>query len=371
MNKSELIKFIENKEKSSSRYRKVYIDKNYDKRFKRIFEDFNISGFNEFTTVKEIYNYLHNTSEFCYKCKSNLYFNSFSHGYKECEKCKVITQNELIKDKKKLYKFLVDKPIFVAGKLKNSHDRACSYLKTNYRCIYEFLNDNIKRFDTKNLYDFLNGNEICKIKNCTYEARFISFSRGYKMFCSDNCRNNWWSEKQKTDNTVHKIKDVSGWRDKLSKSLKEKIKCGEFNPCVTNSWARSKINVNVKKDGKNITVPVRSSFEALFQILNPDCEYEKLRLPYKYKNKNHTYIVDFIDYENKMVYEVKPSTLINNEKNLIKESALIKWCNENNYKYKIITEKWVSENYDIDILEGQQDFNKLKRLLPRYEVKEN
>lgn len=126
---------------------------------------------------------------------------------------------------------------------------------------------------------------------------------------------------------------------KMSIIMKEKIKNGTFTPNITNSWTKKNIEIMI---GGNI-VKCRSSWEAAFWILNPTLQYEKLRIQYQFNNEFHTYIVDFIDFENKIIYEIKPKNLCETEKNICKFKSAQNWCNENGWKFKII-----SNDYFID-----------------------
>jgi hypothetical protein len=149
---------------------------------------------------------------------------------------------------------------------------------------------------------------------------------------------------------------------KQSKTMKEKIAKGEFTPCVTNSWANSRCKLEI--DGFN--KKYRSSWDAAFQILNPNCEYEKIRIPYISPEDNdwHNYITDFVDEDNKIIYEIKPDKLQETEVNKAKAKYAVKWTKENNYQYIIISNKWFKENsykinfdkYDEKIFKGMKQF---------------
>ena len=136
--------------------------------------------------------------------------------------------------------------------------------------------------------------------------------------------------------------------------MKEKIRKGEFIPNVTNSWSNSKVvcNINEKE------IKFRSTWEAFFNIVNPNLIYEKIIIPYIFKGENHNYIVDFVDYDNKQIYEVKPNSEKIKEKNIIKREYAIKWCEKNNYHYNIIDDEWFNVN-----------FIKYKHLLKEYDDK--
>jgi len=132
-------------------------------------------------------------------------------------------------------------------------------------------------------------------------------------------------------------------REYMSQLMKAKIARGEFTPCVTNSWARSRCVYN--------SITFRSTFELLFYIANTHLEFEVTRVPYEYKGKKHTYIVDFTDKEAKVLYEVKPTSELIDKKVETKMRAAVDWCSRNGYSYVFITEE------------------QLKELLPRIEAK--
>ena len=156
------------------------------------------------------------------------------------------------------------------------------------------------------------------------------------------------------------------WKEigrKVSIKLKERIKNGTFTPCVTNSWANSR--VKIKLDGFDALY--RSSWEAAFQILNPICKYEKLRVGYTgIDNKWHNYIVDFIDEASRIVYEIKPKSFMRTEINQLKAKSLNEWCIINNYTCQTISNEWFKNNankidytkYDEKLYKGMKQFLK-------------
>lgn len=119
-------------------------------------------------------------------------------------------------------------------------------------------------------------------------------------------------------------------KDNQSRLVKEKILSGEFTPCVKNSRTHWTAEHNGKK--------YRSTWEMNFHKIYPEFEYETIRIPYTYGNKQYVYIVDFVDMTNKVLYEIKPSSLVEVQKNVAKHDAAIEWCTLNGYTYKIITE---------------------------------
>jgi hypothetical protein len=150
-------------------------------------------------------------------------------------------------------------------------------------------------------------------------------------------------------------------RKKQSETIKQKILSGDFTPCVTNSWANSRTKIDI--NGLKL---YRSTWDAAFQILNPHCEYEKIRIPYinTKDNTQHIYIVDFVDEKNKILYEIKPKNLLSSSIVLDKTIGIELWCKNNNYKFKYITNDWFKENakninyknYDPKLYKGMVQF---------------
>jgi hypothetical protein len=132
------------------------------------------------------------------------------------------------------------------------------------------------------------------------------------------------------------------WYIKQSNTMKLKIKRGEFTPCITNSFSGSK--TYIIKNNQNICM--RSSWDAMFQLLNPDFLYEKIRVPYlsSIDNKIHIYIIDFVDEKNKILYEVKPQSWMEDLTIKDKEKGAIIWALENGYSYKFINDDYFKKN---------------------------
>lgn len=163
-------------------------------------------------------------------------------------------------------------------------------------------------------------------------------------------------------------------RSKMSIIMKDKILSGEFTPNITNSWTKWNSYVIIKGERKKF----RSGWEAIFYLSNLEMEYEKIRIPYIFKEKSHVYIVDFVDFRNKILYEVKPTSL-RKEGSVVsaKENAADVWATENGYVYEIITEDWFKNNYEKINLENNQHLkDKLDRIvgnqtriISEYEIK--
>lgn len=264
------------------------------------------------------------------------------------------------------------------------------------KCIYcNRLNKVFKEKTSPNYYDFCNNKE-CKIQNRLEKSTNICLKRWkdhikeikipqskeerYKQSVITRKKNNpnWFTVEQKeyinkkrleTFNDpiknqikISKLKEY--WNKPSSKEnqsnrIKKLIKDGVFTPPITNTWTHwNSIYYYNKKEYK-----FRSSWEAAFWSVDKDLEFETLRIPYIYLNKEHTYIVDFIDRKNKIVYEVKPDNkYLKKEK--IKEQYLIEWCKKNNYNYKLISNSWFYENYNkIDFTNNEWLLDKMKNFV--------
>lgn len=128
----------------------------------------------------------------------------------------------------------------------------------------------------------------------------------------------------------------------MSNLLKNKIKNGEFTPNITNTWTHWKAEIIL--EGK--IYKFRSSWEASFYVSNQHLLYEKLRIPYTLNGKCKTYIADFFDETNQILYEIKPKSQYNKEIN--KLSAVIDHCIKNKIKFIWINEKNILNYIDIN-----------------------
>jgi hypothetical protein len=129
-------------------------------------------------------------------------------------------------------------------------------------------------------------------------------------------------------------------REKISNSIKKKILLGQYTPKTINKFSRR--TAFCIKDNK--ISKFRSSWEAIFWLVMPNIEYETIRVSYNFQNKNNIYIIDFVDFQNKILYEIKPDSEKLNEKNLAKFEAAKNWAKNNGYIFEIITEKWFQDN---------------------------
>jgi len=145
---------------------------------------------------------------------------------------------------------------------------------------------------------------------------------------------------------------------KNSKIMKEKILLGEFTPNSNNRNTHWDSSYNGKK--------YRSSWEALYQYFYPDDEYETLRIEYKINSINSIYILDFINYNNKIVTEVKPAELCNGEIFITKYKALECWALKNNFTIQIADQHFFKKHGIPSNLECF-DNNTKRKILKLYE----
>jgi hypothetical protein len=117
------------------------------------------------------------------------------------------------------------------------------------------------------------------------------------------------------------------FKQEQSQRMRELILAGKFTP---NSNNRNTHWDSFYRDKK-----YRSSWEALYQYFDREAEYETVRIPYKFDNKDYIYIIDFVNHKTKTLVEVKPQELLNDKKTQGKISAAKKWCDNNGYSFVI------------------------------------
>lgn len=215
-------------------------------------------------------------------------------------------------------------------------------------------------------------NDINDLVYCGFCGKRIPFNgRTYTKYCSKTCNN---KSRLGENNPCHKQSKETKLRsiEKQSNTMKKKIQSGEYTPIATNAWANSRVKIKTNVVCGDIKC-FRSTWEALFWIMNVDLEYEKIRIPYEHEQVFHNYITDFQDYENRIIYEVKPhSQLKTNAKVKSKEKAAKLWCEENGWEFVYITEDWFKANIsrlDENVLERRFDYEsvmKLKKSIDRF-----
>jgi hypothetical protein len=140
----------------------------------------------------------------------------------------------------------------------------------------------------------------------------------------------WTPEYREKFILMKKEKNLS---QRQSETMKRKILAGEFTP-KTENRKRSK---RLKSDITGITY--RSNWELIFHEKNPHLKYENIRIEYIEDGKSRIYITDFSDMNKKIIYEIKPTSELNNKNFLNKKVYTEKWCSENGFTYEVITEK--------------------------------
>lgn len=148
-------------------------------------------------------------------------------------------------------------------------------------------------------------------------------------------------------------------KDNRSKIMKQKILDGVFTPNSNNRNTHWESTFSGKK--------YRSSWEALYQYLDPLAEYEKLRIPYTVYGKEKIYIVDFINYNNNTVIEVKPQEFLFDDATIAKLNALQLWAANNGYTIIIATQSYFRQfSQPIDLTEF--DTNTQRKIKKLYET---
>jgi len=246
------------------------------------------------------------------------------------------------------------------------------------------LNYDLKFKTINECFEFLTNhwNKKCKNKNCKNDRKITSLfpnredfllvkkKYGIYKFCEDpRCNYKFISERQVgINNTCHRMTEETFNSMCIKNSIKMKlnIKEGKFIPNITNSWAKSRCEISFIRDGKMVNMKTRSTWEAYFQLSNTNLVYEKIVIPYLYKDIEYNYIVDFVDYENKVLYEIKPLSNRDNEIVKVKTKYGRRWCKLNGYKYILITDKWFIKNYNEDLVKGQPDEIKIIKNLRQF-----
>lgn len=321
-------------------------------------------------TVQELYNMVYGKSSICKKCGKKLEFIRFNQGYKDCDNCYKLEANKLgTKDK------IID---YI-----NNTQNTIPLIQFIYKHpVLKIVFSKFPKINTEEeLYLFLYNDKPHTCECCGNKTKFVRFRPfhtysvwPYHQFCSIECRNKWWAQKQRENNTIYRANEETLNRVKNENSIrmKQKIKDGEFTPCSTNSWCHSRYKIKFIQNNKLVTKFLRSSWEVIFQLLNPNLLYEKLRVQYIGKdNKLHNYIVDFIDIDNKIVYEVKPDSCKEVRDNILKNNALINWCKQNNYEMHYIDENYFQKHiFNVSLLKytDKEYKDKLVNLIKRYKT---
>lgn len=325
----------------------------------------------------------------CLFCDKKLSFYSFKDGYKnnycsptcsskhkrknpiKIDKC--ISDNTYniidLQDSKKLYNFICSHwhDFINNRKIPTKIEKISSWLKK-----YQLDKNILEKYNTlEELYNILihtpDSEKLCII--CGGPTRFDFLKGYYSKTCCRKCGFvNMGNNRCGNNNPALRMSDETRKNSahKQSLTMKKKILTGEFTPCITNSWSHSLISINIIRNDNQMEIKLRSSWEAYFQIFNPKFIYEKIRIPYIFEGIQHNYIVDFLDEENDILYEIKPECNIDTSGVVAKRVAAIDWCDKNGYRYEIITNEWFQNNYKEELLSGQPEEIKLRKRLKQF-----
>jgi hypothetical protein len=131
-------------------------------------------------------------------------------------------------------------------------------------------------------------------------------------------------------------------KNHLSILMKEKIRTGSFTPNSNNRSTHWDSCYQGKK--------YRSSWECLYQYFDNDAEYETLRIPYFFENKEFIYIVDFVNHTTKTIVEVKPKEMLSNKKTAAKIAAAKEWATNNGYNFVFADKQYLISKGTPEIL---------------------
>ena len=155
------------------------------------------------------------------------------------------------------------------------------------------------------------------------------------------------------------------YKKQASDHIKELILKGEFTPNIHNSNTHWQSKIGNQK--------YRSSWEAMYHLLNPHCNYETIRIPYKFEGKDRVYIVDFEDTVCKKLIEVKPSSHKDNNKMKAKLKYALDWCKDNDYTFEIVSEEYLFNHFkDVDLTDLDENSKQnLEKMYETYKKKRN
>jgi len=155
-----------------------------------------------------------------------------------------------------------------------------------------------------------------------------TFTDEHKQKIRDAKKKQWTEEYKKRDK---QMRIDTGAYKRASETIKKKIMNGEYTP-KNNRGRATRIYC------EKTEISYRSTWEYKFHQKNPHTLFEHTRIPYMLNGEQHVYIIDFTDIENRILYEVKPKSLLNDEVTISKAEAARQWSEQNGYTYNIVTE---------------------------------
>ena len=178
----------------------------------------------------------------------------------------------------------------------------------------------------------------------------------YSYPCSEEVKQKIGDANRGGKNGMFGRKQSEEEKQRRSKFMKERILSGNFTPNSNNR--------NTHWDSFYQNKKYRSSWEALYQYFDNEAEYETLRIPYKFDNKDYIYIIDFVNHKTKTTIEVKPKELVNEKKTQAKISAAKEWCDANRYSFVLADKDYfISKQMPTDLTEFDANTqNKIRKL---------
>ena len=178
----------------------------------------------------------------------------------------------------------------------------------------------------------------------------------YSYACSEDAKKKIGDANRGEKNGMFGKKYSDDYKIKQSERMKDLILSGKFTPNSNNR--------NTHWDSFYKNKKYRSSWEALYHYFDNDAEYETLRIPYKFNNKDYIYIVDFVNHKTKTAIEVKPKELVNSAKTQAKISAAKEWCDNNKYIFVLADRDYfISKTIPTDLTDfDNKTQNKIRKL---------
>lgn len=316
-------------------------------------------------------------------------FINFREGYKGRRKPKppVMYVNETNVNRIRLKEiYTIDETIskLNENKICEKNNRMCSFTSKLVKSLYEHTNIKDFKYEIpyrcrlKIIHGKLDKNELCycvicknakdpeksTTKTCSPECQSIHRSQIAKVSNDlSGCRSresidkaakarSWYKHSDETKAKIGKSNSVK-WndesfrkkmeevtikynvRERQSQTMKDMILRGEFTP-------KSENRKRAKRVFSDITnINYRSTWELKFHEENLNLIYENKRIPYFDTTQNdwRVYIVDFEDAQNKILFEIKPTSELGEQNYKDKCKYTEEWCRENGYQFKVITEK--------------------------------
>jgi len=178
----------------------------------------------------------------------------------------------------------------------------------------------------------------------------------YSHPCSKEVKEKIGDANRGEKNGMFGRKHTTEYKKEQSQRMRELILSGKFTPNSNNR--------NTHWDSFYQGKKYRSSWEALYQYFDREAEYETVRIPYRFDEKDYIYIIDFVNHKTKTIVEVKPQELLNNKKTQAKISAAREWCNNNKYTVVIADKDYfISQSMPNDLTEfDTKTQNKIRNL---------